>query len=165
MNLDLLLQRAREQEAAPESFSPNEVAALALSLARVHSCAANALEGLKERLRIDAASLREPGTGYVTLEPVPLPGVYSTIPLECVTVTFPQSYPALKKDCDVPALQETLGDAFDLYFETRTSYVPRKSLPETVQNRMQDHLPEIEALIEALTTPTPTPRVGFKLKD
>ena len=163
-----LLSLSEYMQTNPEDFSPGQVAALGLALARVHSAASRALEPLKERLRMDAFTLlanQAPNDRQVSFEPSDTELPFELEPDERVVVTFPTAIPRLKKSVNGDDLRELLTpDVFDSYFTTRVSYVTRKSLSETANARVAlGALEEVQTLLEHLESPEPTPRVSFKL--
>ena len=110
MNLDLnaLLEVAREAAETPGGFTVEEIAGVALDLAAVHTDVSEALEPLKTFLRKEASARLIRGEGKdhrVAFSGVDEDGDLCGV----VTVTFPEKQARLPKEADVEQLKEDLG--------------------------------------------------------
>jgi hypothetical protein len=131
--------------------SPEVVAKIALQLAAITNEVAKAIGPIKDRLRED--SLGRGGE----------PGHSVSIDASGggrVLVTFPKRGLKMAKGTDAEGLRAALGDRFDAYFETKTSYTPRKNLDVVVKTASTDG--ERDLVMRSIETHTPTPRVSFK---
>jgi hypothetical protein len=77
-----------------------------------------------------------------------------------VTITNPEPTLQLLKDADPDILRRELGSDFDLYFESRTSYKPKKSAGERIVKLASGKQKTV--LMTALHSQDGTPRVSFK---
>ena len=134
--------------------SAEVVAETALQLAAISNAVAKAIGPLKDRLREDGFDRGgEPG---------------NTISIDAagggrVLVSFPKRGLKMAKGADAEGLQAALGDRFSAYFESKTTYTPRKNLEVVVKTASTDS--ERDLVMRSIETHTPTPRVSFKPED
>ena len=159
----LLLEQAQDIQSHPESYTPQEIAGVALALAQVFSQVSQALEPIKDHLR-NAARVRlvEQGKtqGKVIIEGETLQGE----PSGEVSVTFPASQVKLSSEFDPASLKELLGDSlFASMFEVKTTYKPSRSFKAqmSVLGEGGSRAKEYQALQSSIEHVEPTPRVGF----
>jgi hypothetical protein len=149
-NIENILAQAKDM-AAGNWPHPAGVAEVALQLASLYNEISRAIDPIKERLREDGMKQGgEPG---------------SSVSIDAdgggrVVVTFPKRSLKMAKGADAEGLRAALGDRFDAYFETKTSYAPRKNLEYGLKTASTDA--ERDLVMRAVETHTPTPRVGFK---
>ena len=128
------------------------IAGVALDLAACNAAILDKLAPLKERLREYARTQIEgkpPSTIRILGD---MGGV--------VTVTFPKDQVKLNKACDIETLRSTLGESFDDFFDTRTTYKP-VGRPSVGRVASLDNK-TAEVLMDSIELSEPTPRVGFK---
>jgi hypothetical protein len=162
-DLSLLLEQARSMDEDLDAFSPEEVAGVALSLARIFSEVSSSIDPLKALLRLAAREMlvdQGKAKGKVSIEGVSELGEI----LGEVSVTFPASQLKLSKNFDPQALKELLGsELFDSFFETKTTYKPSRSFSVELADLypLEGKEAESKALLGAIERVEPTPRVGF----
>lgn len=127
-----------------------EVVEAGTILAAIVTSATNALTDIKSNLRDTALSELE-GSGSVDIE---------GSEVGKVTVTVPKPKLSLVKGTDPEVLKRHLGDNFDLYFETKVSYAPRKNAGEMVARMATGQ--DRDLLLCSLEESAQTPRVSFR---
>lgn len=120
-------------------------------LAAVINTALERLDGIKRILREEALEDLKHDPGSVSFE-----GVYHGY----VTVSVPKPKLTLPKKVDPETLRRNLGDRFDLFFNTKTTYVPRTDAGELILRIATRE--EKDLLLQALEEKEGTPRVSFR---
>jgi hypothetical protein len=160
-----LIEEAREMaDLASDDLDPEAVAGMAIELAAINAAVLTALEPLKVKLReLARIELSVSGTkviihGYGSgdaegddAEEGPARGK--------VVVTFPSPAPRVSKTTDIPALRAHMGHAFERYFESKTTYKPKRDLADLVRGQAQA---DVDSVMGAIDYTDPTPRVGFE---
>ena len=179
MSVAILLEHSRTL--SQEESTPNieEVAAVALRLAALHSEIAEHLEPLKEYLRTEARKDRSHDTNKVVVEGV-LPALHPLLspngPASVgeVQITYPDASLKIPKGVDEKYLREQLGaDLFDDAFQVVKTVRLRKDLKTRLRTRTASagQVPEggagsppgsLERVLQYLDMVEPTPRVGFR---
>jgi len=78
-------------------------------------------------------------------------------------VTIPNPSLKLQKDADVELLQKILGGDFDRYFDTKTTYSPRKEFNERrASDKDGTHTAMLDKYVDVMPN---TPRVTFRRMD
>jgi len=132
--------------AGGKGFSPEQLAGVALLLSEYRSEIDTALEGLKEKLRVWAVSLKREEESHLMFE-----GLFPHEPCGHVQVTFMSPSLRLKKQLDpgsIEGLQELLVK--------RVTYNPKKNVVELLSDPRYSHLAEYFEVVES------KPRVGFR---
>ena len=148
---------ARASEALDGGMTPAETAGVALELSALISELQEHLEPLKEKLRgvaRDKLHARGDSSGKVALKGF-CPDTRAA--LGEVWVTFPAAKLALSSKVDRSRIEN-----FDVYFDTKTSYSPRKGLRELVTSRIASGDKSAQKVLEVCTLKESTPRVGFR---
>jgi hypothetical protein len=78
------------------------------------------------------------------------------------SVTFPEPRWKARKGTDWDRVKRDLGDAFDVFFDTRVSYGVRKDIATKVKRRMASESDLVSKVMSVIEREEPTPRVGFK---
>lgn len=147
----------RATEAQAGDMSPAYTAGVALELSALITELQEHLEPLKEVLRGTARSVlqaRGQASGKISLEGrCPDTDVF----LGEVWVTFPVTKLALGKSVDPSGIEN-----FDAYFDTKTTYSPRKGLRELVTSRIASGDKSAQKILEVCSLKESTPRVGFR---
>lgn len=154
-DIDTLIQEFNARLAVMRDSLDGAPLEHAVEIGTALSAMIKAAEGIqstiKETLR-DAAVLQlQQQPGSVTLEGTGTGRV---------TVTVPRPKLRLTKAADIDLLQKVLGDQFDLYLETMTSYKPRDVAGDLIA-AMEDG-PAKTVMLSAVEQFEGTPRVSFK---
>lgn len=168
MSVAYLLELSRELSQAESPPNLEEVAAVALKLAAIHSEIAEHLEPLKEYLRTEAAHDR-----IGTSNKVVVAGLLGDQAFGEVQITYPEAVLKIPKGTDERFLREQLGDLFDEAFQTVKTVKPRKDLRARLKARAASAAPSpqggsgeprsrLDAVLQYLDMVEPTPRVGFR---
>lgn len=132
--------------------APQEhVVEVGTTIAAMINSASDILEEVKTNLREDALSELKHEPGSIT---------FNGKDIGEVTVTVPSPRLQLLKDVDPEVLKTVLGDDFDLYFDTKVRYVPRKTAGPLVMKLASGR--EKTVLLSSLEEREGTPRVSFK---
>ena len=148
MSIDAIVASA---EGSLQTKTPEQIAEIALQLARASSHIADLLGPMKDALREHANERREPEDSSVIIEG----GTEGK-----VMVTFPTTQNKLAKSFDVDVALETLGNRFGVYFDTKVTYTPRKNLTAMVKTASEQS--EQDFVMRCIERHEPTPRVSFK---
>jgi len=116
-----LLQRLAQEDL--EDAPVDELVEVGTVLNGAASSVKKALDEIKKALRLRAAEELNHKPGSVTLEGTDIGRT---------TVTVPSPQLTLAKGTDPAVLQRILGADFDIFFETRTTYLPRSNAAELV---------------------------------
>lgn len=126
--------------------SAEDLVDIGTALSALASSAAEAVDRVKSRLRENALKQLNYAPGTVTIKDA--------------SVTVQPSRMVLLDTADISALQALLGADFDLFFEAKTSFTPRKQTAELILGLPQG--PAREALLASVSEKEQTPRVSFK---
>lgn len=149
MSIDTIMNDARNLMGKNDP-TPEELAGIALQLARANNEISDLLSPLKDALREVAAEKTDDNTT-----------VYIEGGTEGkVMVTFPKTQTKLAKTFNADAAHETLGNRFSLYFDTKVTYTPRKNLGAMVKTASDQS--ESDFVMRCVDQVVPTPRVSFK---
>lgn len=149
MSLDLTLTLARTLLEAPTN-SPEDLAVVALQLARANASISKLLTPIKEQLRECATQTRTDESSIV------IDGGDEGN----VMVTFPATQTKLTKDFNADKAADILGSRFSVYFDTKVTYTPRKNLTTTIKTASEQS--EQDFVLRCVERVNPTPRVSFK---
>lgn len=128
-----------------------EVVEAGTALAAIVTSATDALAEIKASLRDDALAELNGESGSVD---------FDGLEIGRVTVTVPTPKMGLAKGTDPEVIRRRLGDDFDLYFETKTTYAPRKNAAELVLAMATGA--DKDLLLTVLEENEQTPRVSFR---
>lgn len=124
----------------------------------VGSAMSAAVASANALLNVVKARLRE--EAIKDLKHAPGAQVYQGVEGGEVTVTNPEPSLQLLKDSDPDVLRRELGSDFDLYFDTRITYKPKKAAGERIVKLASGKQKTV--LMTALHSVDGTPRVSFK---
>lgn len=150
MSIDTTIAAARSLMKNPDP-TPEDLAVVALQLARATNEISKILDPLKASLRDAATDLLAEDDTSVIIEG----GDEGK-----VMVTFPETQNKLAKSFDAEVALEALGSRFGLYFDTKVTYVPRKNLTAMVKTASDTS--EQDFVMRCIDRVQPTPRVSFK---
>jgi hypothetical protein len=128
-----------------------KVVEIGTALAAITTSATDALTEIKETLRKDALQ---------TLHNQPGSTDFDGIEFGRVTVTIPTPKLEIVKGTDPEVLKRILADTFDIYFETKMSYAPRKNAGDLVARMATGR--DKDLLLCSLVETEQTPRVSFR---
>lgn len=112
------------------------------------------LDTIKEHVRNEATKINNGDPGVVELSGILTPDV---------KITFPKPQLKWRKGVDPESLKPVLGDRFDMYVDTVTTYKPRPNAPSLIVKVASDD--EKGVLLSTIEEVPGTPRVSFsKLK-
>lgn len=121
------------------------------TLAEMVSEASHVLEDTKVRLREEALESLGHKAGSVS---------FQGTGQGWVTVTVPQPVLRLTKGVDPESLKVSLGKDFDLYFDTKVTYTPRKTVGGLIVKLASGTTRSV--LLSSIEEKESTPRVSFK---